>query len=73
MYDNKLKIKGKGLHFTTGTSYGDRVLHTDKAGNSLRKDLYGKYSVTNREGKTVTASGFRQYVKSNPSVRKHFP
>ena len=67
-----IKIKGKGLHFSTSTSYGDKILHTDKAGNSLRKDMYGKYSVTNREGGTVSGVSFQKYIKSNPSVKKFF-
>lgn len=72
-YDHSsFKIAGKGLHFTKGTSYGDRVLHTDKAGNSLRKDYAGKFSVTNRDGGTVSGASFKKFIKANPKAKKYF-
>lgn len=66
------KIKNRSLNFSKGNGRNDSVLYRDSAGNTLRRDISGKYSVVNRQGGTVSGKSFIKFIKDNPQTKKYF-
>jgi len=53
--------------------FGDEVLHTDEAGNQLKRDSRGRVYGTNAEGKMVNSKALGTLLKrSGTSTRGYF-